>query len=188
MRHRTRSTSCPHHEHQKKRRLPAPAPASHGSACPSTQLPEIVMIRTASRSLRTLAAVLCFPIIAGAQATQTAPPAPKPVMTAKPAGAPAARPAAASAAATPSTAAGTHVRATAPSAVAAPASATPAAAPMAAKPAAAGPARDARGRFIAKSAAAPTAGSHATCKDGTAWAGAQRSGACARHGGVKAWN
>ena len=158
------------------------------------------MTRTASRSLIALAAVLCFPILAGAQATQPVPSAPKPVMTAKPAGAPAAKPAAASAAATPSTAAATHVRATAPAAsaapapkvaaVAAPAAATPAAAPMAAKPApvTAGPARDARGRFIAKSAAAPTAGNHATCKDGTAWAGAQRSGACARHGGVKSWN
>lgn len=27
----------------------------------------------------------------------------------------------------------------------------------------------------------------ATCKDGTTYAGAQRTGACARHGGVKEW-
>ena len=26
------------------------------------------------------------------------------------------------------------------------------------------------------------------CNDGTAWSGAQRSGACARHGGVKQWS
>ena len=53
--------------------------------------------------------------------------------------------------------------------------------------AASGPARDARGRFIAKGATS-AAGNHAMCKDGTSWSGAQRSGACARHGGVKAWN
>ncbi len=27
----------------------------------------------------------------------------------------------------------------------------------------------------------------ATCKDGTSWSGTQRSGACSRHGGVKAF-
>jgi hypothetical protein len=183
-----------------KRRVPAPAPDSHRTARPSTQLlPEIVMTRTASRSLITLAAVLCFPIIAAAQATQAATPAPKPVMTAKPAGAPAAKPVVAStaspAAAAPSTAAAARTRPTTPAATATPtpkaaSAATPAAAPVAATPApaAAGPARDARGRFIAKGAAAPAAGNHATCKDGSAWTGAQRSGACARHGGVKAWN
>lgn len=28
----------------------------------------------------------------------------------------------------------------------------------------------------------------ATCKDGTSWSGAQRSGACSHHGGVKAFD
>ncbi len=169
------------------------------------------MSRTASRSLITLAAILCLPVIAAAQATQTATPAAKPMPTAKPATAAkvAAAPATATpAAATPSTAATARPHATAAAAAppkaamaAAPAAkpaTTAAPTPTAAKPAAAapataapaaaaGPARDARGRFIAKSAA-PAAANHATCKDGTAWEGAQRSGACSRHGGVKSWS
>lgn len=37
-------------------------------------------------------------------------------------------------------------------------------------------------------AASPSAPAvSATCKDGTNWAGAQRSGACSHHGGVKAF-
>ena len=127
------------------------------------------MTRTASRSLIALVALLCFPVLARAQASHTATPAVKSAMTAKPATPPAAKAtSAAPVVAVPSTASAARV--TTPAA-----SATP------------GPARDARGRFIAKSAA-PSAGNHATCKDGSAWEGARRAGACARHGGVKSWN
>jgi hypothetical protein len=80
-------------------------------------------------------------------------------------------------------------RAAAPSAAAKPTTTVPAAAPAApAAPAAAAartaPARDAKGRFVSKKAAGVTA----TCTDGSTWTGKTRSGACARHGGVKQWN
>ena len=136
------------------------------------------MTRTVSRSLLSLAAVLLFPVLASAQATHTATPAAKPAVAAHPATPPVVKSAAAP---TPTPAA------RAASATAAAAAPSPAAATAKPATAAAGPARDARGRFIAKSAT-PAAGNHATCKDGSSWSGAQRSGACARHGGVKAWN
>ena len=132
------------------------------------------MTRTAARSIFTLAVMLSVPLLVSAQATQSATPV-KPATAAKPAATAMAKPAAA-AMAKPAAAAMPKPAATAPS--------TPAAT---ATPATPGPARDAHGRFIAKSAA-PSAANHATCKDGTAWSGAQRSGACARHGGVKQWN
>lgn len=131
------------------------------------------MTRTAARSIFTLAVMLSFPLLVRAQATQGATPA-KPATTAKPAVTALAKPAAAAPA-----------RSAAASAPATPV--VPATAAAAATPPKSVPARDAHGRFIAKSAA-PSAGSHATCKDGSAWSGAQRSGACARHGGVKQWN
>ncbi len=149
------------------------------------------MIRTPSRSLLSLAAVLLFPVLASAQATHvttpTTAPAAKPAVAAHAATPPAGKSAAATATA-PAHVMTTAAPTTAKAAVAAPTTAA-SATPAPAKPAnaAAGPARDARGRFIAKSAT-PAAGNHATCKDGSAWTGAQRSGACARHGGVKAWN
>lgn len=154
------------------------------------------MTRTASRSLLTFA-LLLFPAIASAQATQT-PPATKPATppVVKPATTPvgpqaarqatgaahAAKPATTAAAATPTPTPATPAVAAAPTAKPATAAApTTAVAPRAA------PARDANGRFMKKAAPATT-GVHATCKDGTTWEGAQRAGACARHGGVKSWN
>lgn len=167
------------------------------------------MTRTASRSLLTFA-LLLFPVIASAQATQT-PPAKKPATppVVKPATTPvgpqaarqatgaaqAAKPATTAAAATPTPKPATTAAAATPT----PTPATPAvAAAPTAKPATAAaptttvapraaPARDANGRFMKKAAPATTA-VHATCKDGTTWEGAQRAGACARHGGVKSWN
>ena len=143
-------------------------------------------MRSASRSLFVLAAVFAFPVLASAQAAQSATPTAKPAATApKPAAAPMAKPATAAAMMKPATApvAATPMAKPAPAAAAAPV----AAAPVAKK---AGPARDANGRFIAKSAAPAAAGAavSATCKDGSTWSGKQRSGACARHGGVKAFN
>ena len=154
------------------------------------------MTRTASRSLLTFA-LLLFPVIASAQATQT-PPAKKPATppVVKPATTPvgpqaarqatgaaqAAKPATTAAAATPTPKPATPAVAAAPTAKPATAAApTTTVAPRAA------PARDANGRFMKKAAPATTA-VHATCKDGTTWEGAQRAGACARHGGVKSWN
>ncbi len=40
----------------------------------------------------------------------------------------------------------------------------------------------------AQSSASPATAVSATCKDGTSWSGAQRSGACSHHGGVKAFD
>lgn len=149
---------------------------------------EIVMTRSASRSLVSLAAVLLFPVLAAAQATHAAPPAAKPVVTSHPATA-----SAATVTTPPTTTTAAHATA-APSATpkssaaspAATVAATPAASVVARSVAPANSPRDARGRFIAKGAT-PAAANNATCKDGSSWSGAQRSGACARHGGVKTW-
>ena len=132
-------------------------------------------MRSASRSLFVLAAALVFPVFASAQASSGAAQAIKPV--AKPSATAAMKPPAPATVARPSAATPT----------AASAAATTAAPPVAKK---AGPARDANGRFIAKSAAPAAAGAAvtATCKDGSTWNGKQRAGACARHGGVKAFN
>ena len=162
------------------------------------------MIRSATRSLLVFATAVVFPMVATAQGAQPATAPAKPVVTARPTAAPTAKPVSAMRATTaPKAAAAAPAAAMSATPAARPATApavamtaAPAAKPAvamtaapAAKPAvaAAGPTRDARGRFIAKSAA-PAAGAHATCKDGTAWSGAQRSGACARHGGVKSWS
>lgn len=76
-------------------------------------------------------------------------------------------------------------------------SAAPAAAPMA-KPAASAVATTPSAKSRPKPAAAPAAPApmasatpamnSASCKDGISYSGANRSGACSGHGGVKAWN
>ena len=150
------------------------------------------MIRSATRSLLVFATAVVFPLVATAQGAHPATAPAKPAVTARPTAAPTAKPVSAMRT-TPAAKAAAAAPAAAMSATPAARPATAPAVAMTASPAAkpavaaAGPTRDARGRFIAKSAA-PAAGAHATCKDGSAWSGAQRSGACARHGGVKSWS
>lgn len=178
----------PRREHTSRHRTPARASIRSRCMQPTTHhCPEIVTMRTASRSLFVLAAALAFPVFASAQSASpmTKPAAP----VAKPAAAATAKPATA-----PAVAAPTAAKVAAPvmptsrpaTAAATPATAAPAAAAPAEKKA--GPARDANGRFIAKSAAPAAAAVSATCKDGSTWTGKVRSGACARHGGVKSFN